>query len=68
MNEREQNRLIRGLIRQRDAWKAQETGHKDKASGRAERITATRLNDRRPRGYGMFPQSLMRQRTGGGVS
>ncbi|EOC3524284.1 hypothetical protein ACI292_005355, partial [Escherichia coli] len=24
----------------------QETGHKDKASGRAERITATRLNDR----------------------
>ncbi|WP_148725863.1 hypothetical protein [Escherichia coli] len=46
MNEREQNRLIRGLIRQRDAWKAQETGHKDKASGRAERITATRLNDR----------------------
>lgn len=46
MNEREQNRLIRGLIRQRDAWKAQEAGHKDKASGRAERITATRLNDR----------------------
>ncbi|HGC2879731.1 TPA: hypothetical protein ACIYDW_005272, partial [Escherichia coli] len=27
MNEREQNSLIRGLIRQRDAWKAQETGH-----------------------------------------
>ncbi|EFH0850198.1 hypothetical protein BI426_005527, partial [Escherichia coli] len=46
MNEREQNRLIRGLIRQRDAWKTQETGHKDKASGRAERITAKRLTDR----------------------
>ncbi|EFC2073228.1 hypothetical protein ACSEAQ_001309 [Escherichia coli] len=46
MNEREQNRLIRGLIRQRDAWKTQETGYKDKASGRAERITAKRLTDR----------------------
>ncbi|HDQ6952259.1 TPA: hypothetical protein QBG40_004291 [Escherichia coli Ou:H8] len=49
MNEREQKRLIRGLIRQRDAWKTQETGHKDKASGRAERaerITAKRLTDR----------------------
>ena len=34
MNEREQNRLIRGLIRQRDAWKTQETGHKDKAAKR----------------------------------
>ena len=46
MNEREQNRLIRGLIRQRDAWKTQETGDKDKSSGSAERITAKRLTDR----------------------
>ncbi|MDO2635087.1 hypothetical protein Q2V12_26480, partial [Escherichia coli] len=27
MTEQEQTRLIRGLIRQRDLWKTQETGH-----------------------------------------
>ncbi|MCX3170579.1 hypothetical protein [Escherichia coli] len=39
MTEQEQNRLIRGLIRQRDLWKTQETGH-------TERTTAKRLTDR----------------------
>ncbi|EER8913306.1 TPA: hypothetical protein ACHYYP_005287 [Escherichia coli] len=46
MNEREQNRLIRGLIRQRDAWKTQETGHKSTKEARTGRTTATRLTDR----------------------
>ncbi|EQP57123.1 hypothetical protein G736_01201 [Escherichia coli HVH 70 (4-2963531)] len=46
MNEQEQNRLIRGLIRQHDAWKTQETGHKAKGTGRTERTTAKRLTDR----------------------
>ncbi|MCO7827815.1 hypothetical protein NJB25_23125 [Escherichia fergusonii] len=43
MTEQEQNRLIRGLIRQRDLWKTQETGHK---ANRTERTTAKRLTDR----------------------
>ncbi len=46
MTEQEQNRLIRGLIRQRDLWKTQETGHKANRTGRTERTTAKRLTDR----------------------
>lgn len=46
MTEQEQNRLIRGLIRQRDLWKTQETGHKANRTGRIERTTAKRLTDR----------------------
>lgn len=46
MTEQEQNRLIRGLIRQHDAWKTQETGHKANRTGRTERTTAKRLTDR----------------------
>ncbi|MGO0300062.1 hypothetical protein ACTMMZ_27475 [Escherichia coli] len=46
MTEQEQNRLIRGLIRQRDTWKTQETEHKANRTGRTERTTAKRLTDR----------------------
>ncbi|MDO1548579.1 hypothetical protein, partial [Escherichia coli] len=46
MTEQEQNRLIRGLIRQRDTWKTQETGHKANRTGRTKRTTAKRLTDR----------------------
>ncbi|HAW1181676.1 TPA: hypothetical protein JLL85_003141 [Escherichia coli] len=46
MTEQEQNRLIRGLIRQRDTWKTQDTGPKANRTGRTERTTAKRLTDR----------------------
>ncbi|ECH0940140.1 hypothetical protein [Escherichia coli] len=46
MTEQEQTRLIRGLIRQRDTWKIQETEHKANWTGRTKRTTAKRLTDR----------------------
>ncbi|EFO2280956.1 hypothetical protein DSH38_29210 [Escherichia coli] len=46
MTEQEQTRLIRGLIRQRDTWKTQETEHKANRTGRTKRTTAKRLTDR----------------------
>lgn len=66
MTEQEQNRLIRGLIRQRDLWKTQETGHKVNRTGRTERTTPKRLTDRDARSWNVFAIAGEAVRGGGG--